>query len=79
LDSPKISNIRPWLFLTFFFKAMARKQTISIVLRLAIIAATGFGWFKGLIQPHLQVEETMPVNWKLAAAVIAFLFTMRNL
>lgn len=49
------------------YQAMFRKQTISIVLRLAIITATGYGWFKGLIQPHLQVEDTMPVNWKLAA------------
>ncbi|CAG5104101.1 Oidioi.mRNA.OKI2018_I69.chr1.g1094.t1.cds [Oikopleura dioica] len=61
------------------YQAMVRKQTISIVLRLAIIAATGYGWFKGLVQPHLQVEESMPFNWKMLAAGVAFLFTMRHL
>ncbi|CAG5080481.1 Oidioi.mRNA.OKI2018_I69.PAR.g9609.t1.cds [Oikopleura dioica] len=61
------------------YQAMVRKQTISLVLRMGIIAGVSYGWYKGLIQPHLQVEESAPINWKMIGAAIAFLFTMRNL
>jgi len=61
------------------YQAMVRKQTISIVLRMSIIAGLAFGWCKGLVQPHLQVEESMPVNWKILAVTVLFLVTMRKL
>ncbi|CAG5080483.1 Oidioi.mRNA.OKI2018_I69.PAR.g9610.t1.cds [Oikopleura dioica] len=61
------------------YQAMVRKQTISLVLRMGIIAGVSYGWFKNLIQPHLQVEESTPFNWKMLGAAIAFLVTMRKL
>ena len=58
---------------------MVRKQTTSIVLRMSIIAGLAYGWCKGLVQPHLQVEDTMPVNWKFITATVLFLVAMRKL
>ena len=58
---------------------MVRKQTTSLVLRMSIIAGLAYGWCKGLVQPHLQVEETMPFNWKFIAATFFFLVAMRKL
>jgi hypothetical protein len=46
---------------------------------MSIIAGLAYGWCKGLVQPHLQVEETMPFNWKFIAATIFFLVAMRKL